>query len=248
LQPRGLHPLDELVQIEGGIVLLQMVVEQEPVGELQHPVDLVAEHLPIGRRLLAPGPAQGIEQPARLVRRLQRIADVAAMVQDDLAQAVPRAPPRQSVVADDGDAPGRQTFAADGQGLLLHRRGHPGEDAMSDDVVEFSEARIHIHDGDAAQLDVLQPELGDVLPPHLDLARREIDAEEVAAGMIDRHGDEIAARGAAELQHAAAVKGGRRQGEEAGDRPEMADMAAGKGIAFIRHQIIGIGCLDDRIG
>ena len=119
---------------------------------------------------------------------------------------------------------------------------------MGDDVVELPEARIHIHDGDGAQLDVLQPELGDLLPPHLDLARRKIDAEEAAPGMIDRHGDEIAARGAAQLQHAAAVEGGRRQGEEAPDRPEMADMAAGKGIALIRHQIIGIGCLGDRIG
>ena len=125
LQPRGPHPLDELVQIEGGIVLLQMVVEQEPVGELQHPVDLVAEHLPIGRRLLAPGPAQRIEQAARLARGLQRIADMPAMVEDHLAQAVPGAPPRQSVVADDRDAPGRQAFAADRPGSSPAPPGAP---------------------------------------------------------------------------------------------------------------------------
>jgi len=53
-------------------------VEQEPVGELQHPVDLIAEHLPIGCRLVAAGPAQRIEQAARLARGLQRIADMPA--------------------------------------------------------------------------------------------------------------------------------------------------------------------------
>ena len=112
---------------------------------------------------------------------------------------------------------------------------------MGDDVVEGPEALFDIHDGNGAQLDVLQPELGDLGPARLDLAGRKIDAEEAAPGMIERHGHEIAAGGAAELQHAAAVEGRRRQAEQAAGRPQMADMAPGKGIALIGHQVIGIG-------
>ena len=119
---------------------------------------------------------------------------------------------------------------------------------MGDDVVEGAEARIDIQDRDGPQLDVLEAEIGDLALACRDLARREIDAEKAAPGMVDCHGDEIAARGPAQLQDAATLQSRRRQAEEPPHRMQMADMAPGKGIAFVRHQIIGIGCLSKRAG
>lgn len=61
------------------------------------------------------------------------------------------------VVTDVGDTVLSEMAAADFEHLVLHCRGHPGEDAVTDDVIELAEIVANFENVDMLQLDVLQP-------------------------------------------------------------------------------------------
>ena len=76
---------------------------------------------------------------------------------------------------------------------------------MRDDVVEFPQSRGNIEDVALLQLDVGEREPRRESSPELDRPRRELDAEKARIGKPIGHRDEVPARAATELQHAAAL-------------------------------------------
>ena len=72
---------------------------------------------------------------------------------------------------------------------------------MGDDVVEWAQAGVQVEDVALPQFQVSQAQGLDQVLAHGDLARREVDAQTPGAGQTQGQGDEIAAPGAANLQH-----------------------------------------------
>ena len=76
---------------------------------------------------------------------------------------------------------------------------------MGHDVVELSETGVDIHDVAMQQLDIGQPQRGDVALAARDGYAAQIDADELAVRILKRHRQQIAADTAAEFEHAAAL-------------------------------------------
>ena len=72
---------------------------------------------------------------------------------------------------------------------------------MADDVVELAELRADVGDAHAVDLDVVEAEPFDPRLAVGDLALADVDADELRLGEESGVGNEVAARGAAELEH-----------------------------------------------
>ena len=87
---------------------------------------------------------------------------------------------------------------------------------MAEDVVEQAIAGVDVGDAGVAQVEVGQAQLGHHGLAVGDLAGREIHADELGAGQRDGHGQQVAAVGAAQLEHAAVVQAGRLEAQQRG--------------------------------
>ena len=113
------------------------------------------------------------------------------------------------VIADQADTVGGEAAAVNLQDLLLDRGGHPGIDPVTEDVIESAEILAKVEDVGGPQLDIRQSQPFDDADALVNLARRQVDADESAARQGDRHRDQIAAAGATQFQHPAAFHRGR---------------------------------------
>ena len=185
----------------GRVGLLEDLMREVGVAAGGHPRRLVAPELSIGVLVGAFG-GELLEQFARRLRAPGRVVNHAGVEQHRVAGDLKQSPARQHVETDHGDSVGRQPLADHAQQRLAQRLGNPGIDAVADDDVERAVGLAERLEGVGAQFDVRQAVAP---PPRLaggDLHRREIDAEESRAGQGGGHRQQIAARGAADFEHA----------------------------------------------
>jgi hypothetical protein len=102
------------------------------------------------------------------------------------------------------------------------------------DVVELAQLRAEVEDARLAQIDVRQPQLAHDGLPVGDLSAGQIDADKPAVRRAQRHRDQVAAAGGAELQHAATVRMRGVEPEQPGDRRQAVGMR-------LRERVDGVG-------
>src|SRR5690606_12165923 len=129
--------------------------------------------------------------------------DVARVIDHHFPNHEDEVPAGEGVVADVGDAVGREVVMADGQDFVLYRVGNPGIDAMCDDVVELAEFGRDVHEVHGVEVDVFQAERAGELFGGVDLAGGKVNADEVAFGQSECHRDEVAAAGCADFEDTA---------------------------------------------
>src|SRR5262245_35821666 len=105
-----------------------------------------------------------------MLRRAISARVICADVTYDLAQM----PAGQDVVADIGDAIGREILGTDAEDRVLCIPGHPTENTVTDDVVELPVSKIDNGKITFADLNVGQPQLSDRLPCILDVANGQV--------------------------------------------------------------------------
>src|SRR5436190_24570 len=177
-----------------------MLMKQVGIRGVAKKVSLDLEHLRVDGVRIRHGLDEEIEKSAGLgdasgsVRKLfdvkfHQVADHAAHV-----------PAGISVVADVSQAVGRQVAAANCQDFVLHLGGDPGINPVANDVIVRSVVILHVHNALGLELDVGESQGVNDFLSHGDLPRRQVDAEKLAFGQRQGHGDEVAAGGAAQLQ------------------------------------------------
>jgi len=111
---------------------------------------------------------------------------------------------------------------------------------VSDHVVEAAELRRKVADVHGKEPDVREAELGDIGLPALDLNRRKIDPDEFRTGQRRRDRDQVAARRAADLEHAAPVDRRRLHPEQRTDRRQAVRMRLWEGETLVRKVIVAL--------
>ena len=173
---------------------------------------------------LIDGRCQEGQQGTRLLDLLGDVLEPAGVIAHHVPDDLPHVPARIGVVADIGDAVLGEVVDGDAQDLVLHLRIDPREHAVADDVVERPPLVVDVDDRCLPDPDVGQPERLDRRLRGLDLAARQIDADELGAGQIERHRDQVAAAGAPEFEDAAVTDRRRRQTEQSRDRRQAIGM------------------------
>src|SRR5690606_16776620 len=168
-----------------------------------------------------------------------RVGELHAAIEHHVAHDAAAVPARLGVVADVGHAVGGEVAAADVQHARLHLFRHPGVHPVADDVVELADVLRDVEDVEVAQLDVFHAERLDGLPAVGDLARGGVDAQAGASRVDLGDGHEVAAHGAAELQHPAAGGVRRLQPENAGHGGQAVGMGFREGQAGVGDGVVG---------
>ena len=163
-----------------------------------------------------------------------------------VAERLPQSPSRQHIVADVSDAGRGEIVARDAQNRLAHRRRHPAVDAVANDVVEGSVLRAQLRQALAAKTDVGKLQRRDSPQAIVDLALREIDPEKTGAREARSERDQIAAGGAAELEHPRGANGRRLESKEARRRGEPSGMRLRERMRFVGEVVVGGGVAGDR--
>ncbi len=198
----------EIAKIEGIVNRPEVIVKQPGWAAGQQALDLVVDH----RMPRSSGDArfaQHFQKRARLLDAFGGIGVIARVVQHHLTQHDPNVPAWQRVVADEGDSLRRQAIAAETQQTLANVVGHPGVDAMRDDVIEFAESRAGLSQIQHAQVEIGEPEFTYGAATLGDGRLRQVDAGKLAAGQRVRHRNQVGGISAAHFQNAA---GGDRRG------------------------------------
>ena len=100
--------------------------------------------------------------------------------------------------------PGTRCLAADRQDSVLDLAGYPGIDAVAEDVVKRPERVVDVEDAHVLQLDVGIPSFSMVSRPSAIWTAERSMPTKLGLGRRECHGDQVAAAGEAELEHAAA--------------------------------------------
>ena len=176
------------------------------------------------------GLLQKFEHAARVRQLFVRLVARRAAQHHRIAHDLACLPAGIDVVADVGDAVGREVLAADAQDRVLNRRRHPAVDAVADDVVELAERSVDLRQVDRAQLDVARgpPPARPAALPHLH--RRQVDAHRMRLRMARREGNQVAAGGASQFEHAGPRGLGRIQAEQEGDGLQVLGRGLGEGM------------------
>ena len=114
-------------------------------------------------------------------------------------------PPGQRVEVQVGNPFGGEMPRNDRHQRIAHRRRNPRVHAVRDDVVELPEICGEVDDVALQQLDVGESECVRKPPPQLDRPGRKLDSEKARIGKPVRHGDQVSARTASQLQHPAVL-------------------------------------------
>ena len=231
----------KLVEIEGLVDLLEMIVEEVRVGLVPERIELLPERHAVGTgggRALR----QEVEQPAGLLHLGDGARERRGVIDHHVADHPADVPAGKRVVAHVRDAVRREIVPADREDPFPHGGRHPRIDAVANDVVELAPRRVDVGDVVLAQLDVGKAEGPDLSLALLDLARRKIDADEAGIRQLQRHRDQVVAAGAAEFQHATGVDVGRLQSEKPGECREAVRVRLRKRLVDVRHFVVaGLG-------
>ncbi len=228
---------DELVEVQRVVDLGERVVEEQAVDVLCELARLGSEHL--GE--LAVGLTRCAEQRQEAARRRHPLLgphDRLDVVAEHLAQRLARMAAGHRVVADVGDAVLRERRGAEREQAGADVLGHPGEDAVRDDVIDAAGRRLVVRQRDLLEGDVRQPEACGRRLRTRDRAARRVDADERRARQRDRHRQQVAARAAAELEHAARRGCGCRDAEEPRQRREPVGMGLDEGAGRIEDRVV----------
>ena len=169
------------------------------------------------------------------------------MVDHHIADHAAQVPAGEDIVADVGDTVVGQVLGRDAQDGVAHVGRDPAVDPVADDVVEALDPEVE--GGDVALLDAHVTEIqgGDAGLTIAHVAVGEVDTAEAAAGEPQRQRDEVAARGAAELQHAALRHGRCAEPEQGGERGQARRLRLRERLGDVRDEIVvAAGC--DRRG
>ena len=111
---------------------------------------------------------------------------------------------------------------------------------MGEDVIEFAIGRPEVAQIGDAQIEIAEPQRGSGLTRFGDRLRGQVDAHETALGQVVRKWDHIAARAAANLEHAATRHGRGIHAEECGNRRESVGMSLAPRERTVGDFIVGI--------
>ena len=114
----------------------------------------------------------------------------------------------------------------------------PTVDAVADDEVEFAVRRVDFVEAAGVQRDIRQAETRDARGPRRDLRRREIDADEARLRQRGGERNEMAAGGAADLQHPRGSRGRRAEPEPAGVGRHARGLEADERRGTIRRFVV----------
>ena len=134
---------------------------------------------------------------------------------------------------------GCEVVRVDRQDLVLHLARDPGVHAVADDVVELAIARVDVEDARVPEVDVAQVELARNRTRVVDLANREVDADELRARRGNRHRNQVAAAGTPELEHSRLSDRRRCRSEQSRDRGQPIWMRARMSAGAVRHIVVG---------
>ena len=104
---------------------------------------------------------------------------------------------------------------------------------MAGDVIELSQGRGHVEYAELLELIILQANGLDPINPLIDLDLGQIDADELVAGNLIRHRDQVTARRAADFQYAAFARGGETKAQQMADDREPIRVGLGTRIGFV---------------
>ena len=241
LQPARGGAAGEVTEIDRRVDRFEHVVRGIERRQFLKQLDLLIEKLPI---VLAPIQVfcrQRAQEGHALANPLALIGDMSHVKQHGFPCHLALPPAGKGVVADVGDAVAVEVSAADLEDTVLNRRRHPGEHAVDHDIVERDDLVAQFHEIAGLQVDIGQRQFVGQGPGRLDLRRRQVDADEIAAGQPLGHGNEIAAGAAAEFQQPAAVRPCRRQAEQTGKRSNMIGMRMPPGQRDHRQRVVDRG-------
>ena len=231
--------LHELIEVHGRIGLRQFIVIDALRMTAQNALQFLTEKgaVPILVRLRR---REECEQRPCLIDLLLRLRETPRVIAQHLADDGAEVSARVGAVADVGDPLGLEVRPANAQQLILHGARHPGIYAVRDDVVEHAQFGRDIHDVEMPQRDISQCQLLRQRLSIGDTARACIQAHELAAGQPVRHGYEIAAVAAPQLQYAAGFHGSRIHCEQSSHRGESVGVSLGKRVAGIQDFVVRV--------
>ena len=245
-------PVERFAKVQEGERFVDVFVEF-----VRHVGVAAAEHL---SGFVAPDAAVGISAVALSRQRLDQRAAVKRLTvaffaesrvqQQAVAGDLDEPPAGQDIEADHRDAVRRETFRHDAHERLAQRLGDPAQEAVTNDVVEGAVLSPDLVQAAGVERDIGEPGPGDPVAPRGDLQRRDVDAEKARLGPGGGERNEVAAGGAADLEHArrrdvrrldaGPERGGRhprrleaRVGQRFVGRPVVARPRAGDGVAEV---------------
>jgi hypothetical protein len=112
-------------------------------------VDLIT-----ARRVRRDGAGQVVEERSGLSNLFQRLGKLAGMVKDHVPHDLLDVPAGISVVADQGNAVGRQLLGAYVEDLILDRRRNPRIYAVTNNIIKSPEALVDVQDVQGLELDI----------------------------------------------------------------------------------------------
>ena len=219
------------------VVVLEQLVRQVGVGHWQHPLRIFAPDRAVGRAGIR-GLAHGGDQLPHRRYPLGMGLDAAGMQQHRVADGLPQPPAGQDVEAHRDDAARCQPLLADRHQRVAQRLGDPAEHAVAEDVVEAGVARAEIGEAPRCERDVAQAEPGDARLALRHLHRRHVDADEPRVRQGGRQRDQMAGRGAADLQRACRARVRRRMTEQPCRRAQPCRVQLRIRNRHIRHRVI----------
>ena len=217
--------VDDVGQRLWGEGIGEVVVEQDMVrvaGELGGDSTQRGEQ----RQVVLARAGEVAEEAERRFAAGVRVDDALDRVERHRTQDQPVMAARQRVVADEGDAVGRQQPADQRKHRLLNRRRHPCVDAVRDDIVERAlEGAGGVEDVGDLDANVGEPRRRGDRPAAGDRGRCQVNVEELRARQALCHREQVHRVPATDVEHAGG--GGRRrvQAVKARDRGEMIGMA-----------------------
>ena len=230
----------ELVEVAGRVLLLQELAQDVGVVSGGDGLDLVAQHLAIGRA--GRGRLRDVLQhPAPLGDADGGVCLGAGMIGHHVADHAAQLPAGVDVVAHVGHAVVGEALAADAQDRRARGFRHPAVDAVTDDVVETLAFEVKRGEVGLVDADVLELQRGDACLAVADMTLGQVDAVEAGAGETQGQRDDIAARGASQLQHARLRDGRGADAEQGGERRQSRRRRLGEGLGGVGDDIVVAG-------
>ena len=229
---------DEILEIAGLVVLLQVLVQEVVIRHHLQQVGLGLKDLAEGAVLLG-DLGDEVDDGPRLLHPFGRRGTGAGMevhrVTDDLAHL----PAGVAVVTDVGHPVLGQRLAADPQDGVPDRFRHPAIDTMAQHIIKLAILRGLVGSQiGLPQFDVLQAQGLDLGHPLLHLHLGKVQAQDFHAGVTDRKRDQIATRGAAQLQNPGDARGSGIHAEQATDERQTLRMSLNEGSGNVRDIVI----------
>ena len=169
-----------------------------------------------------------------------RIVDVPDVVEQQVADHPAQMPAGQRIVADKGDAVGCQHPADQRHQRGAHRGGHPGINAVGDDIVELARKRLRRSDDIAGLVDdVGQSGCGNQRVAPGDRCRRQVEVVKACVRIGGGHGDDVGTVTAAKFEHSRGSDWRRVQPMQAGDGRQPFGMGRRKHHRRVGDKVIG---------